>query len=365
MPHHTPPQKSFTARRSAVLTSGLVVGLLALSACGSSASAEDGEEALVVSTFPFGVEEFQEAVVDPFTEETGIEVELDTGSNSDRLSQLQLADGADPGVDVVLISDYYAALGQEDGLFAELDTDQVSSIEEIADFATEEAYRGPAYSYQLYGTLYATDELDAEQAASWDMWGDDSLAGRVALPDISVTAGQLMVSGVAGHYGSGPYDVDAAFEQLSEWSPGVLQFYSSSTEVTNLLTQGEIAAAGSLNGFATDLVASGESIGWVAPEDNRFMATNRAMIAEGAGNPDAAHQFIDHLLSVEAQTSSAEIVGDLPVNLAAEIPAELSDVVGDIAEDPVQAGYSTLDPTELVETRDDWVNRFAREVSGQ
>ncbi len=365
MPVSTFSKKHSPASRPGVATAALITSGLLLSACGSSATTEDGDETLVVSTFPFGVEEFQEAVVDPFTEETGIEVELDTGSNADRLSQLQLSAGEDPGVDVVLISDYYAALGQQDELFAELEQDQVPSMEEIADFATEDTYLGPAYSYQLYGTLYSTDELDAEEAASWDMWGDEALSGRVALPDISVTAGQLMVSGVAGHYGSGPYDVDAAYEQLAEWAPGVLQFYSSSTEVTNLLTQGEIAAAGSLNGFATNLVSSGEPVGWVAPEDNRFMATNRAMIAEGAANTEAAHQFIDYLLSQEGQTSSAEIVGDLPVNLEAEIPAELTEVVGDIAEDPVDAGYSTLDPTELVETRDDWVNRFAREVSGQ
>lgn len=354
--------------RAAVLTAGMITGAFALSACGDGGTENGGgggEDTLVVSTFPFGVEEFQEAILDPFTEETGIEVEVDTGSNADRLSQLQLAGGEDPGIDVVLISDYYAALGQEDALFQEVDASQVPTMEEIADFATEDAYAGPAYSYQLYGTLYSTDELSEEEAASWELWGDDAFDGRLALPDISVTAGQPMISGVAEQYGDGPYDVDTAFDTLGSWAPGILQFYSSSTEVTNLLTQGEIAAAGSLNGFATDLVATGEQVAWAAPEANRFMATNRAMIAEGAQNVDAAHEFIEYLLGVQGQSDSAEVVGDLPVNLEAEVPAELEDVVGAIADDPVEAGYATLDPAELVETRNEWVDRFAREVSGQ
>lgn len=351
-------------RRAFALSTGLLTGAVALSACGGGDTAGE-DDTLVISTFPFGVEEFQEATLDPFTEETGIEVEVDTGSNADRLSQLQLAGGEDPGVDVVLISDYYAALGQEDDLFEEVGASQVPAMDEIADFAVEDAYLGPAYSYQLYGTLYSTDELSAQEAADWELWGDDQFTGRLALPDMSVTAGQLMVSGVAEQHGEGPYDVDAGFDTLGGWSPGILQFYSSSTEVTNLLTQGEIAAAGSLNGFATDLVASGEPVAWTAPEDNRFMATNRVMIAEGTENSEAAHQFIDYLLSVQGQSDSAEVVGDLPVNLDAEIPAELEDVVGEIAADPVEAGYSTLDPAELVETRDEWVDRFAREVSGQ
>jgi putative spermidine/putrescine transport system substrate-binding protein len=53
------------------------------------------------------------------------------------------------------------------------------------------------------------------------------------------------------------------------------------------------------------------------------------------------------------------------VNPDAEIPAELTAVVGDIAIDPVAAGYSTLDPAELVPTRDEWVDRFAREVTSK
>ncbi|KQO84386.1 hypothetical protein ASF17_02435 [Frigoribacterium sp. Leaf263] len=352
-----------TIRTRLALVAGVAVTTLVLAGC-SSSSGEADADTITVSTFPFGVEEFQEAVIDPFTEETGIEVVVDTGSNSDRLSQLQLA-GGEPEVDVMLISDYYAALGQEDELFQQVDASDVPSLDEIADFATEEEYVGPAYSYQLNGTLYSTDELSADEAASWSLYGDDALAGRVALPDISVTAGQLMVSGVADEYGDGPYDIDAALDQLGEWAPGVLQFYSSSTEVTNLLTQGEIVAADSLSGFATDLVASGEPVAWTAPETGRYMATNRAMIPTGAANVDGAERFIDYLLSAEAQTASAEIVGDLPVNPAATVPDTIEAVVGDIAADPVAAGYSTLDPTELVPTRSEWVDRFAREVTSR
>ncbi|WP_129785176.1 extracellular solute-binding protein [Promicromonospora panici] len=353
--------RTLRARRTAVLTTGLVTTSLLAAGCsaGDEATAED---TIVVSTFPFGVEEFQEAVIDPFTAETGIEVEVETGSNADRLSQLEVAAG-DSGIDVMLISDYYAALGQESDLFQEVDAAQVPSLDQVADFALEEGYAGPAYSYQLNGTLYSTEALSAAEAAEWDLYGDAAHAGSLALPDISVTAGQLMISGVGETYGDGPYDIDTALTTLGEWAPGILQFYSSSTEVTNLLTQGEIVAADSLSGFATELVASGEPYAWTPPATGRYMATNRAMIPAGAPNADGAHQFIDYLLSAEAQTASAELVGDLPVNPDATVPDSISAVVGDIAADPVAEGYATLDPAELVPTRADWVDRFAREVT--
>ncbi|UFU03169.1 ABC transporter substrate-binding protein [Ruania suaedae] len=355
----------FTSRRSLSALAAVAATSLAVAGCSSSDDAGSGDDSgpLVVSTFPFGVEEFTEAVVEPFTAETGIEVELDTGSNADRLSRLQL-EGESTEIDVMLMSDTYVALAEQDELLQPVTEADVPALAEIADFAVDEAYTGPAYSYQLNGMLYNTDELSEEEAADWELFADSAYAGQVALPDIAVTAGQLTVSGVADAYGSGPYDVDSAFETMSGWAPNVLQFYSSTTEFTNLLTQGEIVGGVALNGFATNLIASGEPIGWVPPAEGRYMATNRAVVPAGAPNAEDAFTFIEYLLSVEAQQSSAEIVGDLPVNLTVEIPEDLTAVVGDIAQDPTAAGYATLDPAETVDNRNEWVDRFAREVVG-
>ncbi|MEV0618386.1 extracellular solute-binding protein [Nonomuraea sp. NPDC050404] len=344
--------------RRAVLAAALT--MIAAAGCAGSGGGSN-EDTVVVSTFPFGVKEFEQAIVTPFTKKTGIKVELDTGSNSDRLSKLKLAKGA-PEADVVLISDYFAALGQKDGLFQKVD---VPNIKQLATFAIEGAYEGPAYTHQLNGIIYNTGQLTQKQAANWDLFANPANKGRVALPDISVTAGQLMISGVGERYGNGPYDIDTALRTLSGWAPNVLQFYTSTTEVTNLLTQGEIIAADALSGFATKLVTSGEPIAWTAPAKGRYMATNRAMIPKGARNQPGAAKFIDYLLSAEAQTAMAKTVGDLPTNPRAQIPADIAKVAGDAAQDPVAAGFTTLDPSRLVDTRNDWVNRFAREVAAK
>ncbi|MEV5897496.1 ABC transporter substrate-binding protein [Nonomuraea fuscirosea] len=347
--------------RRAVLAAALMV--LAAAGCSGSGSGEQQAEAntIVVSTFPFGVKEFEQAVITPFTQQTGIKVELDTGSNADRLSKLKLAKG-EPEADVVLISDYFAALGQKDGLFQKVD---VPNIKQLAPFATEGGYEGPAYTHQLNGIIYNTEQLDQKQAADWNLFADAAHKGKVALPDISVTAGQLMISGVGETYGKGPYDIDTSLRTLAGWAPNVLQFYTSSTEVTNLLTQGEIVAADALSGFATKLVSSGEPIAWTAPAKGRYMATNRAMIPKGARNPEGAAKLIDYMLSAEAQSAMAKTVGDLPTNPKADIPPEIAKVTGEAAKDPVAAGYQTLDPAELVDTRATWVDRFTREVAGK
>src|ERR1700754_5083443 len=95
--------------RRAVLAAALT--LIAAAGCSGSSSGEKqaDQNTIVVSTFPFGVKEVEQAVATPFTKKTGIKVELDTGSNADRLSKRKLARG-EPEADVVLISDYFAAL---------------------------------------------------------------------------------------------------------------------------------------------------------------------------------------------------------------------------------------------------------------
>lgn len=344
-------------------SSALAVVGCSSAATSSSSAASSAKGTITLSTFPFGVEEFTKAIIDPFTKQTGITVKVITGSNADRISQLKVAKGK-PNSDVMLISDYYAALGQATDLFVQVDAAKVPNLGQLAKFAVEAAYYGPAYSYQLNGILYRTDKLDQARASQWALFADPAFAKKLALPNISATAGQLMISGVGATYGSGPFDVDTAFSTLKKWSPGILQFYKSSTEVTNLLTQGEIVAADALNGFATQLVASGQPVAWTPPATGRFMATNRAMIPKGAANADGAHAFIDYLLSVEAQAQSANVVGDLPVNPKAEIPASLSKVVGDVGKDPEAAGYKTLDPKPIVDNRNAWVERFTREVTG-
>lgn len=137
----------------------------------------------------------------------------------------------------MLISDTFAALGQEQDLFQRFDAEDVPNLAELNEFAVDDAYAGPAYTYQLNGILYRSDEITSEEAAEWSLFEDPALAGKVALPDISATAGQLTVSGIAEAYGSGPYDVDTAFSVMGDWAPDVLQFYTSTTEVSNLISQ--------------------------------------------------------------------------------------------------------------------------------
>ncbi len=338
---------------------------LAFTGCSSAAPGGDPSTAktLKISTFSFGVEGFTEAVVKPFEAKTGIKVEVVTGKNAERLNELKATENS-AGVDVMLITDNFAAQGQTDKLFEQIDAAKLPALADVADFAKGTDLYGPATTYQLNGIVYDTRKVNAKQAKSWDLFGESSVAGKVALPDISATSGQLTVSGLGTTYGSGPFDYDTAISTLAKWKPSVLKFYASTTEVSNLMTQGEIVAAASISGFAADLISKDSNFAFAVPEKGAYLATNRAMIPVGAQHTDAAYQFIDYLLGADAQAAALKGYNDLPVNTKVTVPESMTKMLGGAVPDPTKAGYSTIDAVKAASEFSTLADRFAREVTG-
>ncbi|MFT3859734.1 ABC transporter substrate-binding protein [Micropruina sp.] len=338
---------------------------LALSGCSSAPAggSSAATKTLKISTFSFGVEGFTEAVVKPFEAKTGIQVEVVTGKNAERLNELKATENS-AGIDVMVITDNFAAQGQADKLFEQVDATKLTSLADVADFAKGADLYGPATTYQLNGIVYDTRKVSAKEAKSWDLFGESKVAGKVALPDISATSGQLTVSGLGTTYGSGPFDYDTALGKLAKWKPNVLKFYASTTEVSNLMTQGEIVAAASISGFAADLISKDANFAFAVPEKGAYLATNRAMIPAGATNVDGAYQFIDYLLSADAQAAALKGYNDLPVNTKVDVPDSMATMLGGAVPDPTKAGYETIDAIKAAAEFSTLADRFAREVTG-
>lgn len=349
----------------AAIAAAVAAAALALTGCGGSAApagSTASTKTLKVSTFSFGVEGFTEAVVKPFEAKTGIKVEVVTGKNAERLNELKATENS-AGVDVMVITDNFAAQGQTDKLFEKVDAAKLPALAEVADFAKGSDIYGPATTYQLNGIVYDKRKVSAKDAASWDLFGESAVAGKVALPDISATSGQLTVSGLGTTYGSGPFDYDTALGKLAKWKPGVLKFYASTTEVSNLMTQGEIVAAASISGFAADLIGKDSNFAFAVPGKGAYLATNRAMIPVGAKNTDSAYAFIDYVLSADAQAAALKGYNDLPVNTKVSVPESFAKMLGGAVPDPTKAGYSTIDAVKAASEFKTLADRFAREVT--
>jgi putative spermidine/putrescine transport system substrate-binding protein len=169
---------------------------------------------------------------------------------------------------------------------------------------------------------------------------------------------------VAETFGSGPQDVDTAFAKLAELKPSVLQFYSSTTELLSLIERGEVVAAPGLDLFAYDAVESGSKLAWAPLDHGKLLSYNKAEVVAGSPNQEAAQKFIDYLLSAEVQTKDAAAFSDKPVNRDATLPPIIAQVSGGAASDPAKAGFTPLDLGFVSAHRPEWIDTFARRVSG-
>lgn len=346
--------------RAALAAAAAAALLLAGCAGGDEGTGGSGE--LVVSGFSFGAEEFEKTVIAPFEEQTGIQVTFDSGSNSDRYNQL-LVNRARPDVDVMLISDLFAADGEREGLFAEIDPATVPNRANTFDFVQNSGSYGVPYTFTLLGMLYSTQEFPDAAPTVESLW-DPRLAGRIAVPDVSATAGVPFLMAVAETFGRGPQDVETAFAKLAELKPNVLQFYSSTTELLSLLERGEVVAAPGLDLFAYDPVEAGSPLAWAPLDHGKLLSYNKAEVVAGSPNPEAAARFVDFLLSKDVQTNNAAAFSDKPVNRNASLPPVIAQVSGQAASDPAAAGFTPLDLAFVSAHRAEWIDAFARRVSG-
>lgn len=338
----------------------VLTGMLALAAVSCAPVREEDPDTLVVSTFAFATEEFTRAVAEPFEAETGIRVVLDTGTNAGRLTKLRINAGT-PDTDVVLISDYYAQIGKDMGLFAPVPPDEVPRLDAVQPWAVDPDGYGPAYTFQLLGLLYRTDMVE-EAPDSWDDLWRRPEEGYV-LPDISVSAGPMFVLAAGEHFGSGPSDADAGFEAISRIGPEAMQFYTGSTELTSLLERGEIAMAPGLDNFAMGSVEADQPIGFAVPERGRVMTANTVQVVDGAPNEEGALAFVDFLLRPQVQEAMAESLYDKPVALEADPTPLMERVSREAATSPTGSGYHQGDLALIAQERSAWLDRFTEEVA--
>ncbi|HWN36170.1 MAG TPA: hypothetical protein VNP03_25685, partial [Pseudonocardia sp.] len=105
-------------------------------------------------------------------------------------------------------------------------------------------------------------------------------------------------------------------------------------------------------------------IGWAPLDTGKFLSYNEAEIVAGSPNPKAAATFVNYLLSAEAESATAKAFYDKPVNRGASVPPIVARVSGGAAKDPGAAGFTPVDLDFVAQHRAEWIDEFARRVSG-
>ena len=302
----------------------LLVTLLVIASMTLCAVAEDkpfAGQTLTVSTFSFNAELMQKNIYQPFMEQTGATVVIDSGRNAERVTKII---EAPENYDVVVIGDMFVNQLMEAGVIDTFDNSSISNLSEIYECARApmgEGY-GPAYTMNRLGIVYDAAYCDVEIKSWADLWNPE-LADSVAIPDMTTTSGPLFYYATAAAFGLEPgKDDEAIFAKLSELKPNIKKTWTSANDTITMLNQGEISVAVLLDYSYTTAKNANPDYIWVDPTEGSFSGYNMLNIVKGCENKELAEAFIDFYLSYDVQLAEALDGVDAPVRPDVELTAE-------------------------------------------
>lgn len=330
-----------------------------------SAAKDFGGAELVVATWGWA-EAGLKALAADFEAQYNCTIVVDpTSGNGDRLNKL-MAEKDDPTADVALLTRSFAETGIQSGLFEQLDTSVVTSLDELYDFCIDKDGYGPNYSLCRYGIMYnadALEQLGLPAPTSYQDLFDDQYAGMVALPDMTSTAGPYMLVAMAEAMGGSQEDVSAAMTLMQEKKDNINIWYSASSDVVNAFTTGEANITVFMDINMPGLIDSGLNMKWVDASEGSFAAPASVQVVKDCKNPELAQLFVEYLICNDTQNKIAEVLNEAPVNKNAQMSDELKVYLA-YGEESMNA-LKEFDEAYIVSAKDEWIDTFQRTVAVQ
>ncbi len=314
--------------------------------------------ALLASTFMAASEEVRvynwsdyidEALLEKFEKETGIELIYDVFDSNEVLETKMLAGSS--GYDVVVPSGTFLSRQIQAGAFQKLDKSKLSNIGNVwGDIQTRTEIYDPGNEYSInymWGTTGIGYNVGKVKAALGDDAPSDSLAlifdpaNMEKLKDCGVyflDAPTEMIPAALKYIGENPdsHDIDTikkAEAVLTAVAPYVQKYNSS--EYINALANGDICVAFGWSGDvlqARDRAAeadNGVEVEYAIPSEGALMWFDQMAIPTDAPNPDGAHKFINFILDAQNMADASNYVYYANGNLASQPLLE-----EDVIEDP-------------------------------
>jgi iron(III) transport system substrate-binding protein len=256
---------------------------------------EETGELVLYTSGPGGM---VEKLVEAFTEETGIEVEMYQATTGQVLGRLE-AEASNPIADVVVLASLPAAIDYaEQGLTQPYESPYA---DQMHDGWHDEDYHYYAFSGSAVGLSYNTELVD-EAPSDWADLLDESYQDSIAIPDPSQSGTALdFVTAYESQYG------EEAWQLFSDLKDNGLALEGANRPALDSVISGanQVVMAG-VDYMVHSSKADGEPVDIAFPESGTMVTQRPAFILESATNVDAAQKYIDFILSDKGQ----EIVAD-------------------------------------------------------
>jgi putative spermidine/putrescine transport system substrate-binding protein len=337
----------------------------ALVLCATAAQAQNMQISGTITLVAYaGIfqDNYTAAVIAPFEKlYPNVKVTYSPGGTSAQMLGTARVQKADPQVDVLIMDVTTSTIGNAEGLFGKMSPADVPSLSELYPEARAVGGEfGPAITYDHLTIVYDTQNLKPGLTQLKDLWRPD-LKGLIALsapPNIQGLALTAMVERMEG--GDHTKSIDKAIGKLRDLAPAV-QTFDPNPDGYSLILNGVVRVATGWN--ARSQLYSDQSngrIGVLLPPEGSVFQINTINVMAGSKNKAAALAFANYALSQEAQKTFTERMFYAPTNAKAQIDPKA------LARTAAAPEYRTrmipLDWTEMIKVRDQWNNRWRREI---
>lgn len=241
-------------------------------------------------------------------------------------------------------------------LFAQLDESELEHTDDINEQYYFDPHDRAIPTYSSYCAI-VYDGRTVEEPETFEDLLSPEYEGRIALGNPQQgTTGLLFLLWTIDHFGEDGYlDYWEALHDndiriLDSWSDVYAQFEEEEVPVVVSYSNDRVYA----ERFGNDMEKHQVSL---LHDEAYANVSGMARFAEGT-NDDLAHEFVDFVLSPEAQAVIAERNVTGPVNVETELPEVYQEYAED-PENPVFFGYDELD-----ENLSTWVDDWSRAIAG-
>ncbi|HZH08919.1 MAG TPA: extracellular solute-binding protein [Microvirga sp.] len=268
-------------------------------------------------------------IVDQFTKETGIEVEITLSNNEEMISKLRATQGA--GFDLVQPSqDRIAGPQTEFGIYKPLDLSKIKSDQFIASML-EATKKNTTVDGKVYGVphIWGTDGLVvntklAPKVADYNDLCDPSLAGKTSFrskrPALIAFAFANGMDPFASYGDAKAYTamMEKVGAKLAECKKTVKFFWDGKDQLLNALRSGEVVAAMAWDTGGWKLNSESADIKFIAPKSGALGWVDTFAIPAKGRNDDAAYKWINFNMRPEIAAKVAASAGNFTASNGAD-----------------------------------------------
>ncbi|WP_158744543.1 ABC transporter substrate-binding protein [Acidisphaera sp. L21] len=302
---------------------------------------------------------YTDVVVKPF-QATGGNLQFVSGdSSATMLGQLR-TQKTDPQLDVVIMDTTTAALACAEGLVEPLTPAMLPVLGQIDPQARAAGGTcGPGVTFDHLVIVYDAKAVTPAPTSLMAMW-DPKWKGRIGM-DAPPNILGLGLTAVLAHAATGDWKkADPAFEELRKLAPSV-QTFQPQPDPYALILNGTLTWGLGWNARGQLYHDRSQGrLGVMLPSEGTIFQINTINLVKGAPHRDEALKFIAYALSAPAQKAFTERMFYAPTNTTAQIDPAAAERTANAADN--KAKVIPIDWTEMLKLRDNWNQRWRREV---